>query len=122
MEYALNLEYDFNHTYYYNKMVSTPTTIKCLYCENGEHKRIGDGIVVQCPVCNGNGEIESGGSLKEEPRKCILSYVTSEIGRNGDRSKYHFTDGSDNVIGTVYHDINKCIDGKLKGLMGYSSK
>lgn len=102
-------------------MILTPTIIKCLYCENGKHKRIGDGKEVECPVCKGKCEIDTGsGSLKEEPRKCFLNKITSTITKEIEDIKYHFIDEyNESIFGTVYDDIDKCINGKSKGIMGY---
>jgi hypothetical protein len=120
---TINLKYDFDKTYYYNKMISTPTKIKCMYCENGKHIRVGDGKEVECPVCKGKCEIDTGsGSIKEEPRKCFLSKITIEETKDFENINYHFIDEYDkSIFGTIYDDIDKCINGQTKGVMGYTS-
>ena len=120
---TITLEYDFDKTYYYNRMVSIPTMIRCLYCENGKHKRVGDDKEVECPVCNGKFEIDIGsGSIKEEPRKCFLKKIKYVITKNNKDVDYIFVDEyNESVLSTVYDDIDKCINGKTKGIMGYGS-
>ncbi len=119
----INFNYDFNTTYYYNKMISVPRIEKCLYCENGKHKRVGDGKIVECPVCKGIGEINTqSGSIKEEPRKCFLFKIKTNITKEDYNCKYIFVDEDNKIISaTIYDDIDECIKGKVKAVMGYTT-
>ena len=116
------LKYKFNETYYYNMMISTPIMEKCLYCENGKHKRIGDGEIIDCPICDGKGEIDTKcGSINEEPRKCFLKTINTKTIIDDVEHKYKFVDENNKSISeTIYDDIDDCINGQSKGVMGYT--
>lgn len=115
---TVKLKYSFDKNYFYNKMISVPYIEKCLYCENGKYKRVGDGKIVKCPVCKGVGEYDSGsGSIKEEPNKCKLIKVII----TSDDIEYQFIDKENKVIfGNVYETIEECAANKSKGIMGYT--
>lgn len=119
----INLKYSFNKTYYYNKPISVPTMVECLYCENGYHTRVKDRKVVLCPLCNGDWIIDTGhGSIREEPSECFLAIATSIVTKDNERTDYVFRDGDGKrVRATIYDSIEECIKGKTKGIMGYSS-
>lgn len=112
------IEYNFGSTYYFNKMISVPQMMKCMYCVDGTHTRIGDNKKVNCPICNGVGEIENGGSLEEMPRKCFLK----SIHQTEDDIIYEFKDEYDDllIISHAYDDIDVCIEHQSKGIMGYT--
>ena len=119
---TITFDYDFHNTYYFNKMISIPKIVKCLYCEKGKHKRIGDGKIVDCPVCEGKGDIDTkSGSLKEEPRKCFLYKISTETTKEEDYVNYMFIDEDNKTVhANIYDDIDECIKNQGKGIMGYS--
>lgn len=115
---SMKLKYDFNKTYFFNKMISIPIIDKCMYCENGKYMRPGDGRVVDCPVCKGKGEYDSdGGSIEEIPSKCTLYKIVifpEDI-------SYKFIDeNKEKAHTTVYSSVVECTANKTKDIMGYT--